>query len=240
MKTQHIGIVVFLVALTTTGCYLDDVFDCERGHGDIVTETLDIAFFDRIRLDIPATVHLSQGDYSEVIVEGKRNVIDEIERDVHNGEWDIEFDRCMRNVGSLDIYITMPAIKRIIVQSSGEVYGQNTIVETQLDLIIRGSGMMDLALDVEYLDSRISGSGAFYLEGEAHNHDFEISGSGDLLGFTLTTDATDVRLTGSGDAQVYAEEYLKVRILSSGDVYYKGEPELNISISGSGNVFDAN
>ena len=135
MKTLQIGLAVMFCAVIASGCYFDDFFDCERGHGDIVTETMDIASFDRIRLDIPATVHLTQGDYSEVVIEGKRNVIDEIERDVHGGEWDIEFDRCMRQIGSLDIYITMPSIERIILQSSGEVYSENTIVQSQLDLL---------------------------------------------------------------------------------------------------------
>ena len=240
MKSARFSLAAAIIAVIASGCYLDDVFDCERGRGDVITDTLNIPAFDRIRLDIPATVYLTQGDFFEVVVEGKRNVIDEIERDVRDGEWDIEFDRCMREIGRLDIFITLPSVERIIVQSSGEVYGQNTIVENQLDLLLRGSGMIDVALDVQYLDSKIQGSGAIYLEGAVHSHNVDISASGDLAAFDLITGDTDVRIDGSGDAQVFVNDYLKVRIRASGDVYYKGNPELDVSISGSGDVFDAN
>ncbi|MDX1406473.1 MAG: head GIN domain-containing protein [Saprospiraceae bacterium] len=240
MKTKHLGLAMALTAIVFSGCYFDDIFDCERGRGGTVTETLDISAFDRIRLDIPARVYLTQGDYFEVVVEGRRNVIDEIERDVHDGEWDIEFDRCMREIGDLDIYITIPSIARVIVQSSGEVYGENTIVASQMDLLMRGSGLIDLALDVDYLDARIQGSGDIYLEGSVHSQNVEINASGDYGAFNLVSDDADVRINGSGDAQVYVNEYLKVKIRASGDVYYKGDPELDISITGSGDVFNAN
>ena len=239
MKSWGLALAAVTI-LCMHSCYLDDIFDCERGRGDIVTETLDVTDFDRIRLEIPARVHLTQADFYEVIVEGKRNVIDEIELDVHGSEWDIEYDRCVREIGSLDIYITMPDVQGLIVEGSGQIVSDNTLTSSQLDLLVRGSGMIDVGMDVQYLDARISGSGDLYLEGSTHRNNVRISGSGDLLAFDLITDEADLHLSGSGDAQVTVETYLKVRISGSGDVYYKGDPELDISTSGSGDVFDAN
>ena len=40
----------------------------------------------------------------------KTNIIDEIELDVRNGIWKIEFNRCVRDIDQLRIFITMPTL----------------------------------------------------------------------------------------------------------------------------------
>lgn len=226
--------------LALAGCDLDDAFDCERGHDPYVTENFNLEPFNKIRLDIPARVHLTQGDFTAVTVEGKENLVRLLELDVQGDEWDIEFDRCVRNIGTFDIYITLPELHRIIVEGSGDVFSESSFAGEDLDLLVRGSGMIDIGVDAKFLDSHIDGSGSIYLEGTTEYHDIRINGSGDVLAFELTSRQADIEGNGSGDAQVTVTDYLKARLTGSGDVYYQGNPELNVTSSGSGSVYNAN
>ncbi|MEM1320347.1 MAG: head GIN domain-containing protein [Bacteroidota bacterium] len=235
-----------LTALLASGCYFDDddsndgFLDCESGQGGIITEELNLNDFNSIELRINAEVRITQGSPQRVVVEGQENIIDLIELDVQNDNWEIEFDRCVRRSEDLKFFITIPDIRSLHVSGSGLIFGENTFVSEDLILRISGSGDIDLAVDTEDIDSRISGSGRVILEGNCEEFEFKVSGSGDYEAFGLQALEGEVDISGSGDADVRVEEILDVDISGSGDVRYKGRPILNVNISGSGRVIDAN
>jgi hypothetical protein len=90
------------------------------------------------------------------------------------------------------------------------------------------------------IESTISGSGRIHLGGSAFEHRINISGSGDVRAFDLATTNTYVKISGSGNSEVWTTNYLDVIISGSGSVYYRGNPQINANISGSGGVFNAN
>lgn len=227
------------------GCFIngdddDGFFNCVNGNGPIVTETISVPNFSGISLEMDADVIIKQGPVQEVVVEGKANIIDELERDVSGGIWEIEADHCIRDVGSLKIFITVPDITLLKISGSGNIISDNTLVTNDIDLNISGSGDMDIALEADDINANISGSGKIFLEGSADELDFKTSGSGDLRAFSLFCRVVDINISGSGDAEVNASEILNVRISGSGDVFYKGNPVLNVQISGSGQVINSN
>lgn len=233
-----IGIICF------SGCVIIDdgngIGRCVSGTGSIVTQTLDLDNFSEISLDIDADIFLTQGDEQEVIVEGKQNIIDELNLDVSSGEWRVKGDRCLKHLGNMKIFITIPNIEALSIHGSGDIRSENVLVSNHLNLSVSGSGDFDLAVDAESIDCNVSGSGDIYMEGATSDFNYKLSGSGDLNAFDLETHMMDVKISGSGDADVWVLDYLKVRIAGSGDIHYKGHPELDINISGSGHVVDAN
>ena len=63
-----------------------------------------------------------------------------------------------------------------------------------------------------------------------------ISGSADYEARDLVTEATRIRISGSGAANVAASAVLDARVSGSGSVRYLGDPEVKSSISGSGKI----
>lgn len=242
MKTTLFQIGILLTfGLTFSGCFLDDIgINCRDAEGERMTKTLNIGNFDGIKLAMDARVEITQGDTLSVTVEGKSDVIDELSLQVRNGTWTIDTRDCMRNVGDLTIFVTMPNVHRLAISGSGTIYSTNTLNGNDVDLDISGSGEMDVALNVDDVEVFISGSGKIQAEGTADELDVSISGSGDFYAFGLASNRADVRISGSGDVEVRVEQFLKVRISGSGNVYYKGEPDLDVSVSGSGRAIDAN
>ena len=128
------------------------------------------------------------------------------------------------------------AAKEAIWHTSGRsVFGKN-LHDQPLMLNV----LADLALEADDIEVDISGSGKVVLEGIADEIDLNITGSGDLRAFNITAREGNIKISGSGDAEVRIEDRLDVRITGSGDVYYKGQPLLDVSITGSGEVIDAN
>ena len=109
-----------------------------------------------------------------------------------------------------------------------------------MNIFLSGSGELDFAIDTDDLDVELTGSGDIYLEGDIRTLNADVSGSGWLRAFELITDLADIRIEGSGSAEVTVLTDLDVFISGSGDVLYKGSPFINAQIPGSGAVIDAN
>ena len=112
---------------------------------------------------------------------------------------------------------------------------QGKIVVDDLNMSVSGSGDLEVDVDGSGIDGRISGSGKILAEGTADNIELSISGSGKFSGENLKAKTASARISGSGNAKVYATEEVEASISGSGTVYYKGDPKRKYAnSSGSG------
>ncbi len=241
MKKSIFYLLLLGIIFTAPACDPDEDWwgDCTKGEGPEVEQVLNMPDFTGVKLNCDAKVFITQGDTFEVVAKGEENIIDELELDVQDDTWTIEFDHCVKSY-DLSIFITMPEVEYLAVSGSGDIRGDNFFTVEDIVLRVSGSGSICLGVNAEDVDGKISGSGRVELEGQAEFLDFDISGSGDLKAFNLQVQKADISISGSGDASVNVSEVLDVRISGSGDVYYKGHPTVNSHISGSGDVVDAN
>jgi hypothetical protein len=230
------------VALLSTGCYFgdDDIFGCIRGNGDIHSEEFFLPEITGVKLSGVGDVIIRHGDAQEIIVETDQNLMTYVDRDVHNGLWTIDFDRCVKRLTRLTVYITVPNIKKVVISGSGSIRGLDVFNGPELDASLSGSGSIEFRYNVDKIDAHISGSGNIDLYGTADFFNVNVSGSGDVRAFDMISQECDVFIAGSGDVRVTVEDFLKVRINGSGDVLYKGTPIIDVDISGSGSVINRN
>ncbi len=244
MKNLKMYSVILFTMILMTSCQdrgNNGLFNCIEGDGDVVTQELLINEFTSVKSRGTSQVYITQGNDFKVEVEGQENIIANIETDIQNGVWEIEFDECQRNFTDLKIYITMPVIESLEVSGSGDMFGQNAFLVGNIKLEVDGSGSIDVAVDgATDVDARISGSGKIKLEGTTNYLGSKISGSGDLEAYDLEANIVNIKISGSGDAEVTANNELDVKIEGSGDVYYKGNPIINVDISGSGDLKNMN
>lgn len=244
MKNLKMYSVILLTIIVMTSCQdrgNNGLFNCIEGEGDVVTQELLINEFTGVKSRGSSEVFITQGNDFKVEVEGQQNIIDNIETDIQNGIWEIEFEDCQRDFEKLKIYITMPEIKDLEISGSGDMFGQDVFVVDVINLKVDGSGSIDVAVDgATDVDARISGSGKIKLAGTTNYLGSKISGSGDLEAYELEANIGNIRISGSGDAEVTVYDELDVKIEGSGDVYYKGNPIINVDITGSGDLKNMN
>ncbi len=208
------------------------------GEGPTVTETWNLSTISGIGLAFSGEVILTQGSIQSVEVEGQKNILDNIKREVKDGYWSIKFDQNVRRHENVTVRITLPSLERVAISGSGKVSSTNHFRSHQdLDLSISGSGSLSLSIDAADARVRISGSGEADLEGRAETLDLSISGSGDLHAYNFKVSSAKARISGSGDADLYVDRDLSASVSGSGDIRYKGgASNVTSKTSGSGRV----
>ena len=105
----------------------------------------------------------------------------------------------------------------------------NNIHSNDLSLSIAGSGDMKInnAVTSGSTDVAIAGSGTVKLSGSSQEAELKISGSGDLYASGYQAKRVSATVSGSGNIECYATEFLKARTSGSGSVGYKGNPEID-------------
>lgn len=233
---------LIIISLCLVSC---DDDNCIRGEGNLETRTLDLASFDKISLFGVDHLTLKQGDLQEVKVTGHPNIIDELNTSVNNKEWEIRLrDGCYNNA-DMDILVTIPNLKAANLTGSGSIIVEDfTDQENQL-FAISGSGDMQIGGNqgTKELLVNLTGSGNISVKKDYSDIEtvkLNISGSGDYDAFPLVSDSYEVIISGSGNANVHAEDNLSGAITGSGNINYMGSPDINVAITGSGSVNNVN
>ena len=153
--------------------------------------------------------------------------------------------------GSSSYEVSLQQLDEIIMRSSGDVFGRDTMKGTNLRIVVTGSGDFWMMVDYDTIFVKMSGSGDVSLKGQCKVLYAEMSGSGDLITQQLNCPESHVNSTGSGDAwtgnshKVFSySSYRERRLCQRGPLYdaiWNGfEAGLNMLFGTSVDVVNAN
>lgn len=203
------------------------------------TETRSLSDFTRLSIAIPAEVILTKGPY-KVVLEGKN--LEEITSTLKGDELvirqkDNNTSFFGKSSGNLRIFISMPNLEGISMSGSGKLESLDQFSSKHMELKLSGSGNMKVNVVADKLKAHVAGSGDIQTSGSANDFQASISGSGSVDAQELRANAVEVRISGSGDCAVHADEQLNAHITGSGNVRYSGSPsKVNAQTSGSGKI----
>lgn len=235
-------LLTFFIAFTLISC---DEDNCIKGEGPIETRTIELASFNKVSLLGIDHVTIKQGETQEINISGHPNIIDELNTNISDQHWEIRLrDGCYNNA-DLDIEITIPNLKAASLVGSGKIMVEDFSDQENQSFVLSGSGDIDISgnTGTRELTFSITGSGNIHCSksfSDLESVNLNISGSGDYEGFPLQSDNYEVILSGSGNANLYAENKLNGNITGSGNINYKGSPEINVTVTGSGRVINSN
>lgn len=242
------------ILLTSCG---GEKWPCVNGHGDSVSETRTLNGFTGVSNEMEATVYITQGAEYAIRLEAQQNVLDDITTKVSGGMLEIYSEHCINDALPVIIYITMPDIESLSVSGSGNMFTQNkvtaseldidisgsgtftsvdTIIALNIDMQISGSGDMNLIADAPIVSTDISGSGDMSVSGNGGTMSAQISGSGQIHSFYFYVANSTINISGSGNVELNAMDTINGSISGSGNLYYKNSPVINMSVSGSGEI----
>jgi hypothetical protein len=186
-------------------------------------ETRPVSPFTEVSLGGSAHVVLKQGSPQGVVVEASTEDLAEFETVVKDNQLRLGYrnDRNRmgnnRNHGSVTVYITAPTLTALRVGGSGKMEVDGSLKADAMTLAVAGSGSLLVPqLAASSLETALSGSGDVNVGGKCLRH--------------------NVRISGSGDAHVYASQTAEASISGSGSMYVAGGAQLSSSVHGSGRV----
>lgn len=210
-----------------------------RGNGTIATRVISTGNFNEVEARGSMNVRVRKGSTTEVKVEVDENLFEHLDIRVDGETLVVTTKRNVNIAPSRDmvVYVTAPDFERVAASGSGDLMTENLLsFDHPLTLQTSGSGNIQAEVDVPELTTKTSGSGNVSLRGTAEDFEASVSGSGEVHAADLRAQNAKLRISGSGDADIFAEKALEVRVSGSGTVRYKGEPKTDIKTSGSGSV----
>jgi hypothetical protein len=201
--------------------------------------------FNAVEVGGPFDVRLTQGPTESVKVEAPDDVMSHIITEVDNGvlkvyskhEDGFHWGDLFGHHRKILVYVTIKDVNAVTVSGSGDVTFKEGLHADKMNLRVSGSGDVDGVLEVKELQTQVSGSGDVKLSGHAGTSSVRISGSGDYSAHGLITQNTDIHVSGSGDASIYASNKVDASVSGSGDIRYSGSPKsVYKSKSGSGDI----
>ena len=170
-----------------------------KGEGPKVTKELNVDAFTGIGLSVSGKVYLTKGSTQSVKVEGQANMIDNLDLEVKDNTWSIEFKDKADHYESLVFHITLPDLHALSIAGSGSIIGESAFNNLdKLSLSIAGSG-----------DIKSSGL-------KADKCKVSIAGSGDCT--IEVAEDLNVSIAGSGDVHYKGRPRIKTSIAGSGKV----------------------
>jgi hypothetical protein len=212
----------------------------ERGSGNVVTQTREVSGFDKISVEYPARVFISQGSTEGLTIEAEDNVLPGLKTEVRGNELRIYYKsqdgKHVNPTKAPVITITAKDLSALDFSSAGESTVDGLETEN-LDVALSGAGNLKLnQIAVTNLSVSLSGAGGATASGTADGLDLVISGFGSFNGKDLKTNSATVNISGAGSATVWAEDELDAAISGAGSVSYYGTPNVSKQISGVGGV----
>lgn len=208
-----------------------------KGEGEVIKQEITLPAIKGFDLGFGGDVIITPGNTQKIVIEGQKNIIDNIKRDVSNGTWRISNIKNVHDAKPVVVYITIPTIEYVGLSGSGSVKSTGKFSSLkEIDIAVSGSGDITLDIDAKDTGVRISGSGEIVLAGTTQSLEVAISGSGDVMTKDLVASTCKIQISGSGDAAVHVNGDLETHISGSGDVRYKGTASVTAKISGSGEV----
>ncbi|MEI6946908.1 head GIN domain-containing protein [Paraflavisolibacter sp. H34] len=209
------------------------------GNGVRGTEERVVEGFQSVTVQGSLDVVVAPGDGYRIKLEGDENLLSYVQADLHGDRLEVRPrpGYSLRPDNKVKIYATAPAFRELQINGSGNIRSAGRITAAdRLKVSIHGSGDVRLEVDAPEVETSIAGSGSVKINGTTRSFSASIAGSGEVYGFNLLSEYTKVKISGSGNAEVFASKQLDIAINGAGDVAYKGTAAVSQKIHGAGNV----
>lgn len=204
-----------------------------------------VGSFEGVTVSGAIELYVSQGPQAVAVSASDRELTEEIITEVKDGILHIRFrsqkswwsDQWNTTGKKFRAYVSAEKFRKISLSGSGNIRIEGTIKADDLDMSLSGSGNIGGNVVADDLSVRLSGSGNTKLTGSANNARINTSGSGNIVCGELVTEKCDLRMSGSGNAEVHVNKELSASISGSGNVRYRGNGSLvSASTAGSGKI----
>lgn len=225
---------------TLTGLFL--LIGCGnaiKGNGNVVEVSREVPNFQDLETKGSIDVELQPGESYSLKIVTDENIVPYVQTNVKGSLLNIEYDKKVNIRDSkTKVIVTVPFVNSITTSGSGDISSAGTITNgKQISLKSNGSGDFNIAVNAPALKVSGSGSGDFKLSGDTKDIEYSLTGSGDVEGKDLRAENVEIRISGTGNADVFASNSLRARIAGSGNIRYWGNPSLDeVSVSGSGKL----
>jgi hypothetical protein len=224
---------IALVLLCLLAACADDQWDdCVTSTGPMRTEVRDVSPFHTIDLAAKIDVELTQDTVNSIVVEGGRNLLDQVETRIIDGVLNISSNMTcnwVRNMQDrITVHVHCTGLRTIVYRGSGDVRCSNALTVPTFRVEQRqGSGTLDLHVQADTCWYGMhTGPGNVVASGGADVLFLYSSGYAHIDTRSQTCRESHCNNSGSGDFHTSPTDALFAAVRDAGDIHYHSDPPL--------------
>jgi Putative auto-transporter adhesin, head GIN domain len=199
-----------------------------------------VSGFQGIQVSGGIDLYLSSGPESVAVSASSTEIRDHIITEVINGNLRIHLEQNYHTYlqnPKMKAYVSISNLKDLDASGGSDVYIQNQINGTDIEIRLSGGSDLKGKLNANHLVINQSGGSDVNLSGNVKNLEVDASGGSDLGGYDLVTDYASVHASGGCDSHLTVNKELRIVASGGSDVSYKGTGSVKeVNSSGSSSV----
>jgi len=198
----------------------------KNGNGNVITEDRSIENnFDEIKISQGLDLYITQSNETTLIVEADENLHDLIKTEIANGVLKIYSTENIRRASSKKVILSVKTISAIKATSGSDVYSNNTLEVSNLELTSTSGADIKLDIKTDTLDCTSTSGSDIKLSGSTKTLIASATSGSDIDASQLQAETSNVRATSGADISVNTSKALTAKATSGGDIRYSGNPE---------------
>jgi hypothetical protein len=200
------------------------------------TMTKPAAGVTKVVFKVVGEVLIRPGNEEKMVVEAEPKVLAQLDISTKGDTMTLASKGSIKTDKGIKFTLTIKSFHSFMHDGSGNVRIEN-FSGNDMEALAKGSGDIVLSnIKPGKLTLAIPGSGNIEASGSGKMLLAKIDGSGTIEAVKFKAQSADVRIDGSGNIRVHADESLKASISGSGNIEYEGKAKVTKSITGAGNI----
>lgn len=214
------------------------ITSCSYSGADQTGQTRNLEPFTGIKVGGAFEVVLNQGGGHQALIEADEDVINKVSTEVKGSVLHIDMDWGWPwNHDEVKVYVEFDELNSIVSSGASEVTAETSINTDDIEIKVSGAGDMSLEIHAQNTEIYISGAGDVDISGDTKMQKVRISGSGDYDAQHLKSKYTNAKISGAGNAVVFASDEIEANVSGAGSIEYYGNPQQkSINSSGAGSI----
>jgi hypothetical protein len=228
--------------LVLLGIFLASLFssctaDMRRNRSVMVEKDYKVENFTKIKLEGGYDVKLVKGDKPSFFMNTTPELHDKVKIWVEDGLLHVKTK--VNNLASDEIRLTITVadLESLKIEGGAFVTTVGYLDVKDLDIDVEGGAHIDMKINSESLRAKASGGVNMEFEGKSNNFTAITEGAGNIEADRFEAKDVNCRVSGVGNAAVYATEKLNATVEGVGKISYRGNPEISKQVNGIGMVY---
>lgn len=237
MFYSRINSIFVLLGILVANLFSSCTSSINHSSNDLYEKEYEVENFSRIKFEGAYNVELIQDSEESLVMKTSEKLHDKIHIWVDNNVLHIKTNERNINNNEVQLAISFKDLNNINVEGGVLLKSKGTINLNDFDIHIEGGAHVDMTLTANKITATAEGAVNLVLEGETNELTAILEGAGNIDADELKAGIVDCRVSGVGNASVYATNNLHAKVEGLGKISYRGNPTLNKEIDGIGFVY---
>jgi hypothetical protein len=237
MKLFRISSIFILLGILLATLLNSCTANMRRSNSVTIEKDYGVDDFNRIKFEGAYNVKLIQGEKPSFVMTTTEQLHNKVKIRVEDSTLYVKSK--INNLGTdeIKLLITVNRLEDIKIEGGVFLTSVGFLELKDLNLIVEGSAFINLKLNAEQLRTRASGGVNMEFEGKTDRFYAISEGAGNIDADHLESRIVECRVSGVGNASVFATEKLDATVEGLGKIGYRGDPTVSKQVSGIGMVY---